>query len=459
MTRVAILGGGITGLAAALAALDAGAAVGIDPEVELWEASDRVGGKIATSPFAGLPAVDEGPDAFLVRMPAAVELAQRTGLGDALTSPTGARAAVWHDGLHSLPSDIVLGVPAGVGSFARSGLLSWRGKARAGLEPLLPRTDHGDSIGRLVRARFGVEVHDRLVDALVGSIYATDTDRASLAAVPQLRALADRHRSLLLGGRSARAAAPPVSGPIFAAPIAGVGALVEATAQHAADRGVKIHTGRPATLVEPAGTGGWLIDGEHADAVVFATPAPVTAALLDGIVDDTSALRAIDAADIVMVRIAVRSSAAAQRVIRGRSGYLVPKSRQRLVTAVSFASQKWAHLRPDDGVEVMRVSLGRDGLPTAGIGERAAVDAVRTEVRDHLGLGPSDLAIEAAAVTRWTAAFPQYRPGHLQRVARIEGELPPAVAVAGASYHGIGIPACIASARRAAERVIAGSVA
>ena len=143
-------------------------------------------------------------------MPHATSLAREVGLGDDLTSPTGASAAVWFDGLHPIPEGLLLGVPADMVRLSRSRLLSWRGKARAALEPLLPRRDDGDSIGALVRSRFGDEVHERLVDALVGSIYATDTDDSSLAMVPQLAALAGRGRSLLLGARALRAAAPAV---------------------------------------------------------------------------------------------------------------------------------------------------------------------------------------------------------------------------------------------------------
>src|SRR5215218_4885450 len=204
VTRVVVVGGGITGLTAAYEL----AGLLPDAVVELREADERLGGKLRTSPFAGLPAVDEGADAFLGRVPHATALAGAVGLGAELTSPTAATAAVWYEGLHPIPEGLLLGVPADMVRLARSGLLTWRGKARAALEPLRPRTDADDSIGALVRARFGDEVHERLVDALVGSIYAADTDRFSLAMVPQLAALAGRGRSLLLSARAARAAAP-----------------------------------------------------------------------------------------------------------------------------------------------------------------------------------------------------------------------------------------------------------
>ena len=221
--RALVVGGGIAGLAAAVDLVD-------DPwfEVELWEAADRLGGKIATSRFAGLDHIDEAADAYLVRVPHAAAFAERVGLGAAdLTAPTGASAMVWHDRMHDVPGGILLGVPAAIRPFVTTSLLSWRGKLRAAVEPLLPRTDPDDSLGSLIRARFGDEVHERLVDSLVGSIYATDTDRSSLAGVPQLADLANNNRSLLLGGMGVRrrAPAPAPGAAIFGSPRRGMADL------------------------------------------------------------------------------------------------------------------------------------------------------------------------------------------------------------------------------------------
>jgi protoporphyrinogen/coproporphyrinogen III oxidase len=215
--RVAVVGAGISGLTTALALTDTG-----DVGVTVFEAADRVGGKIDASPFAGVADVDEGPDAFLARVPDAVALANRLGLGDDLVSPEAVGAAVWYDGLHPIPEGLMLGLPTRIRPLASTKLLSWRGKARAALEPLLPRTStDADSIGEFVRARFGDEVHERLVDALVGSIYAADTDHFSLAEVPQLAALAHANRSVLLAARKQRktqaGTATAGSSPIFAA--------------------------------------------------------------------------------------------------------------------------------------------------------------------------------------------------------------------------------------------------
>lgn len=439
--RALVVGGGIAGLTAALDLAD-----GTFDAVELWEADHRVGGKIRTSAFAGLSGVDEAADAYLLRVPYASDLATRVGV-DRVVHPTGAAPSVWHGRLHDLPGGLVLGLPADVRPFARSGLISWRGKLRAAIEPLLPRVDPGDSLGALVRARFGQEVHERLVDALVGSIYAADTDRWSLTAVPQLAAVAERHRSVLLGARAAKRHAPPTGGPVFGAPAAGMAALTDATAAAAVEQGVVIRTERRAAGMS-AHHDGWLVDGERFDAVVLATPAAEAAMLTaDVAADSSAAIATITTSDVIMVRVAVD---AWPPQLSGRSGYLVPKPDQHLVTAVSFASEKWAHWRPDEQTQVLRVSLGRDGMPVDHLDDDQVIGAVVDDVGRHLAI---DLQPREVAISRWPGAFAQYRPYHHQLVAHARRALPAGLALAGAPYDGIGIPACIASGSGAAATV------
>jgi oxygen-dependent protoporphyrinogen oxidase len=438
-TRVAVVGGGITGLSAALALLrEDGFAVTV------YEAQDRVGGKIRTSPFGGLPAVDEGADAFLARVPEGTALAREVGLGDTLTSPATGSAAIWWDGLQRIPDGLVLGMPSGAWSLARSKLLSAGGKLRAATEPLRPRTaDADDSLGAYVRSRFGNQVLERLVDPLIGSIYATDTDRFSLDAVPQIAELAAASRSVVLGSRHRPPAAP---GPVFFTPNGGVGALVDATADAVVAAGGEIRTGAPCTTLEADGSG-WRLDGIRADAIVLACPAAQAARLLAQIGSDAAKpLSSIEYADVVLVTLAVPADAWPDRLL-GLSGYLVPKPVQQLVTAVSFASQKWAHWRRD-GQVLLRVSLGRDALPVLHLDDERLVEAAVTEVGEHLGI---DLEPVDVRVTRWQRGFPQYRPHHHDLVGAVEQTMPASIVLAGASYHGIGIPACIRSGRAAAR--------
>lgn len=463
--EVVVVGGGITGLAAAHALLGRAD----PPRVTVLEAGAHLGGKIATSAFAGLPAVDEGADAFLTRVPWASALVRAVGLGDVLTSPATGSAAIWHPAraphLHPIPPGLVLGVPSGTLALARSRLLGWRGKARAALEPLLPRRATDGSVGSLIRSRFGDDVEELLVDPLIGSIYAADTDRMDLSAVPQVQALAARGRSLLLATRTTRrqAAAAP-AGPVFEVPLAGMGAFVDRLASVIQAAGGELRTGAAVATIGPGGDGRYTLETTAgrftADAVVLAAPATASAAMLQELAPDAATmLAAWEYASVVMVTMAAPGL---DGRLRG-SGYLVPKPVQRRVTAASFASNKWAHLRPPNGDALLRVSIGRDGAPPDDLDDEAVVRAAVDELSDHLGLTRgSGVQPSAVRITRWAHAFPQYRPGHPARVAAVVdalGRAAPGIVVAGAAYDGIGIPACIRQGQSAATAVYAAASA
>jgi protoporphyrinogen/coproporphyrinogen III oxidase len=443
--RVVVVGGGIAGLTVAERL---GATLGRDDvSVELREAGDRIGGALKTSRFAGRAAIDEGADAFLARVPHGTALAERVGLAGELTSPSTSDAFVWHVGLHRIPDGLLLGVPGNPAALATSRLLSPRGKARAAIEPLLPiGKDPGDSIGRLVRARFGDEVHERLVDALIGSIYATDTDRFSLAMVPQLAALADGRRSLLLAARRVRRATPNSSGPLFRTPRHGMETLALATAAAAERAGAVIARSAAVASVSRDGAA-WRVDDERADAVVLAIPADATARLVAAAAPPlTDRLAGAERAGVTIVTLAVPELPSA---VAGTSGYLVPKPDQRLVTAASFGSQKWSHWSGTG--EIVRVSLGRDGLPIDDLDDDTLIAAAVGEVGTHLGI---DLQPTDVRVSRWPRSFPQYRPGHLRWLDAIDEATPPGLFLTGSSYRGIGVPACIADAERIANEVV-----
>jgi len=455
MPRLVVVGGGITGLTTAYRLRQ----LLPDADIAVRETDDRLGGKIRSSAFAGVDGVDEAADAFLTRVPFAMKLATELGLGDDLTSPAVAAANVWWNGLHPIPEGLLLGVPTDISKLARTRLLTWRGKARAGLEPILPGNIVGvDSVGTVIRRRFGDEVQERLVDPLVGSIYAADTDRFSLAGVPQISDLATKHRSLLLGARSMRRNAPRVEGPIFATPRAGMAAMIDALAQSLDKAGVDVRTGSPVSSIERAGRH-YVVDGEAVDAIALATPARVTGPLLRDVSPDAAtALAGFDHAGVVMVTMNVLATEWPGELHRF-SGYLIPKPVQDWVTAVSFASSKWAHWRAVDGQGrrgmILRVSLGRDGHDLTDRSDDELLDHAVTEVGRHLDLS---LQPEQTRITRWPMAFPQYRPGHAARVDALESTLrrdAPGLFVTGASYRGIGIPACIQQASATAASMAA----
>ncbi|MEL6890740.1 MAG: FAD-dependent oxidoreductase [Actinomycetota bacterium] len=454
--HVVIVGAGITGAAAAH---HLATNYGDRLRVSMIERNDCVGGVLGSSTFAGVDHVDEAADAFLARVPDAVALAAEVGLGDDLVHPEPVGAAVWHDRLHPIPSGLVLGVPGDLRALARTSLFSWRGRLRAATEPLLPRRsiDH-DSLGRHIRARFGNEVHDRLVDALVGSIYAADTDDFSLAEVPQIAALASS-RSLLLAALaqqrrtpSAGTASGGAAAAVFAVPRTGAASLARAAAERAAAAGAALVTGVDASIEQADDA--WSVNGERADAIVLTgRTSGVWSMLGHGkpfvSSDLATALAAgSEGTDVVMVTLHVPAGEWPER-LRGMSGYLVPKPVQRRITAVSFASQKWGHWRPPDGGEILRVSLGRQGAPILHLDDDAIIQATLDDLRHHLDgtITPAEVRI-----TRWRGAFAHYRPHHRRWVDDVRRLLPAGVFVAGSGFDGMGLPACVRSAKTNAER-------
>jgi oxygen-dependent protoporphyrinogen oxidase len=423
--RVAVVGGGITGLAAAYQATVDG------HDVTLYEAGDRLGGKILTTDFGGLP-VEAGPDAFLARVPHAVDLCREVGLGDDLVAPAAGRAFVWTKGrLRPLPEGLVLGVPTNLVGLARSGILSPAGVLRAGLDVVLPRSrwsSDDPSVAEVIAARFGQEAADRLVEPLLGGIHAGRIDRLSLSSsAPQLAAAASRSRSLLLGLRGTPAS---LDGPVFLTVAGGLCRLVDALADRLGD--VRLST--------PVDT---LPD---ADRVVLAVPAPAAAALLATTAPEAAAdLGAIEHASVALVTLAYPATDLAD--LAG-SGVLVPRVDGRLMTACSFGTNKWPQWSTP-GRTVLRVSAGRAGDDRPlHMRDDELVAALHGELRAAVGV-PGDGPLESR-VTRWWNGFPQYAPGHAGRVARIGAavaQADPRVRVAGAALHGVGIPACIASGR------------
>lgn len=459
---VVVAGAGITGLAAALHLGAAGV------EVIVVDPADRIGGLVHTSPFAGRM-VDEGADAFLVRTPAALDLALRVGLTDELVSPARRDARLWlHGALHRLPAH-VLGVPVDPDEVEALRLLSPEGVARLRqdlTEPAALAPGHDVSIAEAVGGRLGEEVLARLVDPLVGGISAGDTARLSLSAVaPQINAAwrDPAHASLVAACRTqaerGRADGADPDRPIFAAPAGGMVRLVQAVAHAARMTGfVDLRLG---TALSSLGRGGMvgLSDGTTvaADGIVVATSGLTAAEIVGSVSPDARALLAgVHHVSVAFVRVAVPPSDLG-RPLDG-SGVLVPRTEGRIVTACSWASQKWEHLAPGrgDGTEVVRAAVGRDGEQAVlELDDAALVERVVDDLGPLLDLRA---APTATSVHRYPRAFPQYRPGHLDRVSAMEAALgrdAPEVVVAGMHLRGVGIPAAVASGEAAAARTLA----
>ncbi len=466
--RVAVVGGGIAGLAAAWQAHIQGA------QVTLYEASSHLGGKIATGPFGGLD-LDAGPDAFLNRVPWARQLCEEVGLGDELVAPATRHAYLWADGaLRPFPTGMLLGVPTDLDALSASGLLSAAGVARVAEDLVRPAdappAEDDETIGALVRRRLGAEALDRLIDPLLSGIFAGDTDRLSAAAAaPQLRAAAAADASLVAGARhvlartqaTTRPVAPGADAPVFLTVRGGLARLVDAIVDRVVGvsgvPGAAVRTGCPVHALQPGAHGGYLVvtpaGREHHDAVIVTAPAPVAAALLAPLAPEAATtLGAIDYASVVLVSFAYRA-ADVDRPLDG-SGFLVPRSAGMVMTACSWSSSKWAHLG-GDGTVRLRVSAGRDGDGRiAGLDNEDLVSALRLDLGTTMGITAAPAGVR---VSPWPSSLPQYRPGHLARVAAVEADVAdrsPGLAVTGAAFRGVGLPACIDQGRRAAAAII-----
>ncbi|QTE01640.1 protoporphyrinogen oxidase [Streptomyces cyanogenus] len=451
--HVVVIGAGIAGLAAAHRLLGRGA------RVTVLEAGDRVGGKLLPGEVAGVR-VDLGAESMLARRPEALTLAREAGLGESLQPPATATASIWTRGaLRPMPKGHVMGVPGTAA--ALSGVLSAEGLARIGRDADLPRTEIGDdvAVGEYVAARLGREVVDRLVEPLLGGVYAGDAYRISMrSAVPQLFQAARTHTSLTEGVREiqARAAAQQQTGPVFMGIAGGIGRLPLAVAESVRTRGGEILTGTPARELRREAAGGWRITaGErvlHADAVIVAVPAPAAAALLRPESPGAAAeLAAVEYASMALVTLAYRRS---DLSLPEGSGFLVPPVDGRTIKASTFASQKWGWIAEEDPeVVVLRTSVGRYGeTEVLGRDDAGLVEVSRHDLREATGLDAVPLETR---VTRWADGLPQYPVGHHARVARIREQVAkvPGLAVCGAPYDGVGIPACIASAHAAVDQL------
>lgn len=439
-----VVGGGVAGLVAARGL----AATGRD--VLLLEGSPQVGGKLRSAEVAGLT-VDVGAEAMLARRPEGLALAEEVAAE--VVHPTPATSAVWSRGaLRAMPRSL-MGVPFDLDQLAASGVLSAEGLARAGAETDSP-VDGDVSVGDLVAARLGDELVDRLVEPLLGGVYAGHARRISAAAaVPQLLAMA-RRGSLL----EQASGIPASAAPVFAALPGGMGRLPDLVVEGG---GFEVRTSATVRALRRTSSGWALTVGPttsaetvEADAVVLATPATATARLLGEVVPEAATeLATVEAASVAVVTLAFRARDVPDALF-DRSGFLVPPVERRTIKASTFSFAKWAWVRDlDPDVVVLRTSLGRhreeatlqagdEGLVRVSLADLAAMAGITAQ--------PVDTHVQ-----RWGGALPQYAVGHLDRVTRIRAAVAavPGLAVCGAVYDGVGIPAVIGSARQAVASV------
>ncbi|GGE44578.1 protoporphyrinogen oxidase [Pullulanibacillus camelliae] len=453
--KVAIIGGGISGLSSAFHVKRLAREKGQNVEVALFEEAATVGGKISTERRDGF-VIERGPDSILKRKPEALELIKYLGLeADLVSNQTGQSYILKEDQLHPIPEGSVMGVPTRIRSLLDSELLSMDGKIRVLNEYFIPQLpDFEDmSVGEFFKARLGEEVVDHIISPLLSGIYAGDIYKLSLQiALPQFIAIEKQYGSLIKG-LSQTASKKKTSQ--FATLTGGLQELVSTLEQALKKDGVAIYTGTCVEAVgkEEQGYSLELSTGETmtADHLIFCVPHRVTESLLP---DADYLHREHAAPDTSVATIAMTFNQEDVQMEKEGTGFVVSRREPKAITASTWTHMKWAHAAPK-GKAIIRCYVGKAGDDQIiNQSDEALVQIALQDLKGVVAIkGQPDLTV----VTRWPQAMPQYAVGHRQWLAAIRQRLAldyPNVYLAGASYDGVGIPDCIKQAKEAAEQII-----
>ncbi|MGV8909955.1 MAG: protoporphyrinogen oxidase [Propionicimonas sp.] len=460
--RLLVVGGGITGLAAAWEAVRG--RTGQEPvEVLLLEATDRFGGKIRTESTEGL-LIEHGPDSFVSYRPAALHLADELGIGGDVIATSGTRTVHLRarGRLRPIPAGMGMVLPSRLWPFVTTGILSPADKLRAGLDLLLPRqlvAGKDVAIGAFLRARLGGGIVRRFADPMIGGIYGAGVDELSLDAVlPSLRADEAAHRSLMvaavLQGRKARAGGRGPGSP-FRTFTGGLGSLVDALVEQLLAAGADLRLDTRVKELRASGTGAEAIleDGtvETVDAVVLAGGVASSAALLaKAAPGSAAAVSRVPLASSSVVTLAY--AAAAFDGPMTSHGWL--EADPAPISGITVSSAKWDGRAPDDIVLIRAFVPERLG-PIAAADDAELQGSVIRHLATVLGTKQQPVLVRIA---RWPAMMPKYVVGHLHTVAAAEAGLAhlPTWRLAGSALRGVGVPDCIADGRRQATLAIAG---
>jgi oxygen-dependent protoporphyrinogen oxidase len=457
---VAVVGGGISGLAAAhrLVELDPGC------RVELLESRPRLGGVLSTIHEDGFQ-VEESADNFITTFPWGLDLCKRLGLTDNLveTNPKVRQTFVIRKGrLHKLPDGFLMMAPTRMWPLAATPILSPMGKARAAMEYFIPPRDgdEDESMAGFVRRRLGREVFDRLVEPLVSAVYAADMEKLSvLATMPRFREMEKNHGSLIRAMRSQMAAGRKKSTEsgarysMFVTLRDGLSSLIDAIAARLPEGAVRL--GTPVAGIAPSGEQ-WQLSlaggsTDCFDAVILATPSHETARLLKPV--DAELSRLVDSVEhsgTAIVTVAYDRDRVAHPM--DGAGAVVPAIEKSPILAASFSSQKYTHRAPEDKTLIRVFAGGARHPEMAEMDDDRLKKIVCKELSALLGIRGEPIY---TSISHWPGTMPQYHVGHVELVRKIEagaGKLP-GLELAGNAYHGVGIPNCINSGQQAAERV------
>jgi oxygen-dependent protoporphyrinogen oxidase len=468
MKRIAIIGGGISGLSAAFY-LEKARAAGADLEYTLFESGQRLGGSMYSDRVEGC-LVEAGPDSFLTEKPWALSLCKELGIADQLIGSNDAERKTYiavNGRLVVMPDGLMFMVPTQLVPTALSPLFSWSTKLRMARELLHPprpmQTD--ETVAELVERHFGAEVVDRLADPLLSGVYGGDAAKLSARAVlPRFVEMEEKYgslsRAMLAAHKKMMAARKEPAPPLFTSLQDGMQQMVDAVAARLDPESIRLRTHVLRVYPEDSSSS-WRVSvemngEERFDAVLIATPANVAGALLDG-VDRGLARNLLDITYSSSVTVTLGYYIDQLATLPPGFGFLVPRSEGTRMLACTFVHNKFPHRAPE-GKGILRCFLGgaRDEA-VLGLTDDEMLETVHRELKDILKLEARPIF---ARVYRWRGAMAQYEPGHIARVERIEKRVAeiPGLALAGNAYHGIGVPDCIRSGMEAANSLAQVSV-
>ncbi|KMM63523.1 protoporphyrinogen oxidase [Bacillus glycinifermentans] len=459
--QIVIIGGGITGLAAAFYLEREIKKNGLPAEVTLVEASPRLGGKIQTVHKDGY-IVEKGPDSFLERKQSAPQLVKDLGLGHLLVNNAiGQSYVLVNETLYPIPEGAVMGVPTKVAPFLTTGLFSLQGKLRAGMDLVLPASKPQDdqSLGEFFRRRVGGEVVENLIEPLLSGIYAGDIDRLSLMSTfPQFYQTEQKYRSLILGmkksaGNKSKQAAPVKKKGQFQTLKTGLQTIVEELEKQL--ELTKIYKGTKAVGIERGQHYSFKLDNGivlHADAAVITAPHKAIAAMFPD-EDWLKGMREMVSTSVANVALGFPEEAV--KMEHEGTGFVISRNSDFSITACTWTNKKWPHTTPE-GKVLLRAYVGKAG--DESVVEQSDNEMVRIVLEDLKRIMKIEGEPEMTCITRWNEAMPQYHVGHKERIKKVREGLQtsyPGIFVTGASFEGVGIPDCIDQGKQAVKDVLA----
>ena len=470
--QIVIAGGGITGLTAAFYLQKKIKEDHLPYRLILLEKGERLGGKIQTDHVDGF-IIEKGPDSFLARKTAIMDLTRELGLESELvgTNPAARKNYIMHHNkLYLMPPGLVLGIPTKLGPFVKTGLISPIGKLRAAMDLLIPprKGEEDESLGGFLQRRLGKEVAENIAEPLLSGIYAGDTQNLSLEATfPQFREIEKKYHSIIKGmflsRKSGPAQKPATEKPstlpekarnsMFLTFHKGLETMVDRLIEVLDNVDVRLHQeiyeinrmGKQYEIKTADGT-------IAADAVIVATPAFAAQKMLSGL-KEKDLLSHIPYVSVANVALAFDRKDI-QYPLDAGSGFVIPRNEGRKITACTWTSSKWPQTTPKDRV-LLRCYIGhskeQDQVHTSD--ETLVINALE-EIKNIMGINAKPIFTR---VTRWEKAMPQYKVNHLQRLEQLQQQMKedyPGVYLAGAGYRGVGIPDCIQQGKEATQKLL-----